>query len=282
MIELDYDPLISFTVFKDQYTPAPLQHVNDTYSKLLTAVEKPKTGKKNSNYCFVGGEVKEHRNNENTLSRSVITIDYDDIPGDIDFFGEVSSAFQYAFAIYSTHNHKPESPRFRLLIPLDRTYELKPDEYRACVQYIANDILEMDYYDPASEVISQVMFLPTVDAGNEDNYIFKYVDEEILELEPILSVAEVQRVIKNKPLVTDEVWETLAQGIGEGQEVGRNSAMTKIVGHLLQKGVNPTLTYYLTLHWDSMNYPPLVDSGEFDRTFESILDKHNKKKGDKK
>lgn len=276
MIELDYDTPINFTVFKDQYKPKPLQFVEGPFSKLLSFIENVKIGDKNTNYCFVGGEVKEHRNNENTVSRSILTIDYDDIPADVDFYSEVSSQLDSGFAIYSTHNHKPESPRYRLIIPLDKTYKLTPDEYRASVQYVANKILEMDYYDPASEVISQVMFLPTVSKENKDNYIFKYVDEEPLELEPILSIAEVQRVIKNKPIVDDEVWESIAQGLTEGEGLGRNSAMTKIVGHLLQKDVNPTLAYYLAMHWDSNNQPTLLENGEFDRTFESIFNIHKK------
>ncbi|MCG3401714.1 primase alpha helix C-terminal domain-containing protein [Staphylococcus massiliensis] len=276
MIELDNDTPVEYTVFKNQYEAKPLQHVNGGFSKLLTYLEKAKIGEKNSNYCIVGGHVKDHRNNENTVTRSIITIDYDDIPAYISFPDEVSGALECGYALYSTHNHKPDAPRFRLFIPLDRSYELTPDEYRACIQYITKNLLEMDYYDPQSEVISQVMFLPTVSEDNQDDYIFSYVDEEPLNLEPILSVAEVQRSITNKPLVTDELWEEIAVGLNEGESIGRNSAMTKIVGHLLQKNVNPTLAYYLALHWDEQNNPSLYDTGEFDRTFYSIYNKDMK------
>lgn len=276
MIELDYDTHVEFTVFKNQYEPQPVQFVTGPFTKLLNFLEKPKVGEKNTNYCFVGGEVQQHRNNENTISRSIITIDYDDIPADIDFFSEVSSKLDSGFAIYSTHNHRPEAPRFRLIIPLDKTYKLTSDEYRASVQYIANAILEMDYYDPASEVLSQVMFLPTVSEDTKQNYIFKYVDEEPLELEPILSVAEVKRAIKNKPLVDDKTWETILQGLGEGEFTGRNSAMAKLVGHLIAKRVNPTVIYYLMLYWDEHNEPPLQDEGDFDTVFKSIYNKHRK------
>lgn len=276
MIELDYDTPINFTVFKDQYKPKPLQFVEGPFSKLLSFIENVKIGDKNTNYCFVGGEVKEHRNNENTVSRSILAIDFDDIPADVDFYSEVSSQLDSGFAIYSTHNHKPESPRYRLIIPLDKTYKLTPDEYRASVQYVANKILEMDYYDPASEVISQVMFLPTVSKENKDNYIFKYVDEEPLELEPILAVAEVQRSINHKPLVNDDTWNIILQGLGEGEYIGRNSAMTKLVGHLITKKINPTVIYYLLLYWDEHNEPSLQEEGQFDTVFKSIYNKHRR------
>ena len=276
MIELDYDTPVQFTVFKNQYTPEPVQFVEGPFTKLLNFLETPKVGDKNSNYCIVGGEVKGSRNNENTVSRSLITIDYDDMPADIDFFGEVSSQLDCGFAIYSTHNHRPEAPRYRLIIPLDKNYQLTPDEYRASVQYICNNILEMDYYDPHSEVLSQVMFLPTVSEETAADYVFKYVDEEPLELEPILSVAEVKRAIKNKPLVDDKTWETILQGLGEGEFTGRNSAMAKLVGHLIAKRVNPTVIYYLMLYWDEHNEPPLQDEGDFDTVFKSIYNKHRK------
>ncbi|MDU9418082.1 primase alpha helix C-terminal domain-containing protein [Staphylococcus lloydii] len=276
MIELDHDTPIQFTVFKDQYTTEPVQLVSGPFTKLLNFIQKPKIGDKNTNYCFVGGEVKGKRNNENTVSRSLITIDYDDIPVDIDFYSEVASKLDAGFAIYSTHNHKPEAPRFRLVIPLDKTYKLTPDEYRASVQYIATKILEMDFYDPASEVLSQVMFLPTVNENNVDNYIFKYVDEEPLELEPILAVAEVQRSIKHKPLVDDDTWQTILKGLSEGEYIGRNSAMTKIVGHLITKNVNPTVIYYLLSYWDEHNEPSLQDEGQFDTVFKSIYNKHRR------
>ncbi|RIN41006.1 hypothetical protein BU043_09350 [Staphylococcus simulans] len=276
MIELDHDTHVEFTVFKNQYEPQPIQFVEGPFTKLLNFIEKPKVGEKNTNYCFVGGQVQAHRNNENTVSRSIITIDYDDIPADVDFFSEVSSQLDSGFAIYSTHNHKPEAPRFRLLIPLDKTYKLTADEYRASVQYIANTILEMDYYDPASEVLSQVMFLPTISEESKEHYIFKYVDEEPLELEPILSVAEVKRAIKNKPLVSDETWEVILKGLSEGEYTGRNSAMAKLVGHLIAKRVNPTVIYYLMLYWDEHNEPPLQDEGDFDTVFKSIYNKHRK------
>ena len=63
---------------------------------------------------FVGGTLKSGRRKTDTVqSRSLITFDLDFAP--TDFVETMQLEAPYAWAIYSTHKHKPDSPRYRLI-----------------------------------------------------------------------------------------------------------------------------------------------------------------------
>ncbi|MCG7331203.1 primase alpha helix C-terminal domain-containing protein [Salinicoccus roseus] len=276
-IELDNDTELNFTVFKNEIECKPLKNAVMPFSKLATFLQQPHQGAKNSNYCFVGGTVKTWRNNENTVSRSILTVDIDDIPADTDIFSEISSRFYYGFLIYSTHNHRPEKPRYRLLIPLDKSYELTPDTYRGIIKYICHKVLDIGYYDTQSEVLSQVMYFPTTE--HPDLYDFNYQDEEIFTLsddfmdavrEYTKGSGEGFTVIYDKKAIQGDEWAEILSPKVEGQ--GRNEALTKIVGSLLRRYVDVELAYHLAQLWnDSM--ADSLDEKEFNTTFQSIFKK---------
>src|SRR5699024_8737601 len=118
------------------------------------------------------------RNNENVKNRSLITLDFDDIPKYIDhLFEHISSNWEYAFALYSTHNHTELEHRFRVIIPLDKPYEVDSHQYKQLVREVVK-MMDCDFVDQASLVISQVMHLPTIEDDSKD-YFFDYIDEEI-------------------------------------------------------------------------------------------------------
>ena len=83
-----------------------------------------------------------HRKSETVKTRSLITFDLDFAPTDLVETMQLEAP--YAWAIYSTHKHKPDKPRLRLIIPLDRN--VSPDEYEAISRKLASDI-GMDYFD---------------------------------------------------------------------------------------------------------------------------------------
>ncbi len=77
---------------------------------------------------FVAGKLKEGRRlDENVITRSMITLDADYAP--VDLWDDIELLFGYAAAMYSTHSHSEDHPRYRLIIPLKR--EVTPDEYQA-------------------------------------------------------------------------------------------------------------------------------------------------------
>lgn len=276
-IELDHDGSVKFAIFKNEKTGKPIKNAVMDYSNLLTFLQTPHKGRKNSNYCFVGGEVKDWRNNENTLNRSILTIDIDDVPGDIDLYSEISSRFYYAFALYPTHNHTPESPRYRLLIPLDKSYELTPDSYRMVIQYICKKVLEIDYYDAASEVLCQVMYFPTTQ--KPENYELLYQDEEIFTITDTFLDAGREytgaggdgfTVVYDKKPIQSSEWSEILSPKTDGE--GRNEALTRIAGSLLRRYVDVELAYHLSQLWNDSMIQPL-DEKEFNTTFQSIFKK---------
>jgi len=276
-IELDNDIEVNFTVFKNEYSGTPTKNAEVKFSKLLTFLDTPHIGIKKSNGCFVGGTVKEWRNNNNTVDRSILTVDIDDMPADIDMFSEISSRFYYGFALYPTHNYTPEKPRYRLLIPLDKSYKLTPDTYRAVIQYLCKKVLGIDYYDAASEVLCQVMFFPTTE--HPEHYELVYQDEEVFTItEQFIDAARTYTgaggegftVTYDKKPISGVQWEKILSPKAEGE--GRNESMTKLTGSLLRRYVDVELAYYLTRLWNDHNHEPL-DLKEFDTTFGSILGK---------
>lgn len=264
MIELDNDTKVDFTIFKSQYDVTPIKNVTTDYSHFLQALVTPKVGKKESNGCFVGGVVTPTRNNEGTKNRSLLTFDFDDIPEDIHLFDHISNNWEYAFAMYSTHNHSPECHKFRLVIPLSHPVEITANQYKAMIRYISDNILDTPFIDPASYVISQVMHFPTT--ITPEYYFFDYVDEEIFNPDGLLQQLPDDGAAK--PVTTDE-WLDILDGMGEG---GRNNAAARLSGHLLIHNIHPNVAYKMVELWNEQNSPPLEEK-ELVRTFESILKK---------
>lgn len=273
-IELDHDIELNLTFFKNEREGKPIGHVKRTFGQLVEFLSKPKIGPKNSNAAIVGGEVVRWRNNENTKNRSIITIDIDDMPLDVDLYSQVSSRFNRAFVIYSTHNHTPDNKRYRLFIPLDKAYELTPETYRAAVRYICRDILDIDYYDEFSEVLSQVMYLPT--SETPEYYEMHYQDEEVFKLSDILDRLNVVPAAEI-PAKSNQYWVDILQGVSEG---GRDVTATKLIGHLLRRYVDPHVAYVLLECWNERNSPPLGQK-DLQRIYKSILKSELNRRGGK-
>lgn len=73
---------------------------------------------------FVAGYVKDGRRlKANILNRTLLTLDIDYYSDDID---KLLSSLDYVFCLYSTHSHREDNQRYRLIIPMDR--EMKTDE----------------------------------------------------------------------------------------------------------------------------------------------------------
>lgn len=275
MIELDNDVDVKFTMFLNERAGKPLKVADTSFSNLLTFISKPHIGKKNSNYAFVGGEVKEWRNNENTVDRTIITIDIDDMPSDIDLFSHVSQNFYYTFGIYSTHNHTPEKPRYRLLIPLDKAYDLSPEAYRAVVKHVCTELLDIDFYDHASEVLCQLMYFPT--SENPETYEMHYQDEGIFKLSDILGEIEIIPAAQI-PAKSNQYWVNVLQGLHEGEGKGRDSTAASLLGHLLRKYVDPFVAYELMVCWNERNTPPLEER-DLQKIYKSILSSEMQRRG---
>jgi len=115
---------------------------------------------------FVLGHLKGGQRGKGTVeARSGITLDADHATPE--FLDRVETVATYPYAIYSTHSHTPDQPRFRLVIPLARA--VTPDEYMALARLVADEI-GMDFFDDTTYEPERLMYWPSCPADGE--YVF--------------------------------------------------------------------------------------------------------------
>lgn len=130
---------------------------------------------------FVGGYLKEGKRRKGyVMNRSMLTLD-------IDFADEnmheiIDLFFDKAYALYSTHKHRPTNPRLRLVVPLKR--HVDGDEYEAVARRVAESI-GIDYFDDTTYEPHRLMYWPSTSADAE--YYFTYADEPFLDPDEVLS-----------------------------------------------------------------------------------------------
>ncbi len=129
---------------------------------------------------FVGGTLTGGRRKAGSVAtRQLLTLDADFAP--VDFFESLELLADYACCVYSTHKHSPETPRYRLLIPLDR--EVTPDEYEAIGRKVAEEI-GIDYFDDTTYQASRLMYWPSV--SSDGTYFYNFLDYPFLSADKVL------------------------------------------------------------------------------------------------
>jgi len=115
-------------------------------------------GKLKDGPAFVGGLVRGgRRKKENIDTRCLITLDVDHATGDFLFAAELVLGGT-AYVIYSTHSHRSDKPKYRLVIPTDRA--ISPDAYAAISRKLAEQI-SMEYFDKTTFDVHRLMYLPS-------------------------------------------------------------------------------------------------------------------------
>lgn len=123
-----------------------------------------------------GGERKRGR----VEARSGITLDADHASGD--FVELLRARIGYSAALYSTHSHTAEHPRYRLIIPLAR--EISADEYAAVSRLVADEI-GMDYFDDTTYEAERLMYWPSCPADGA--YVFRLFEGDPLDPDAYLA-----------------------------------------------------------------------------------------------
>lgn len=138
-------------------------------------------GKVKDGPAFVGGLVRTgRRKKENVDSRSLITLDVD--RGDDDFLFSAELVLGgTAYVIYSTHSHRPEKPKYRLIIPVDRN--MSPDEYAAVSRKLSEHI-GMEYFDKTTFDVHRLMYLPS--CSKDADPVLEVFEGEPLAVDRIL------------------------------------------------------------------------------------------------
>ncbi|PGS09916.1 VapE domain-containing protein [Bacillus pseudomycoides] len=169
-IELKYDRLIDITSFKS-LTNTNAFNEKISYGEFLNRINDPMiTTKKGNAGGFVGGYVQNKRNKENVKSRSIISIDIDEVPQGLNVWENIEGFTNFAVAMYSTHKHTKDDPRYRIIIPL--LYDIEPEHYEEVTQYLVG-ILQV-WIDEGSYQFERHMHYPT--CSNSNDYEFYYQD----------------------------------------------------------------------------------------------------------
>ncbi|OXM15445.1 DUF927 domain-containing protein [Paenibacillus herberti] len=118
--------------------------------------------------AFVGGLVRGgRRRKENVDVRSVITLDADNVSTSFPFMVELMIGGT-AYVIYSTHSHRSDQHKYRLIILVDR--EMTPDECSAVSRMIAK-LIGMDNFDKTTFDVNRLMYLPSCSKDAEPVFI---------------------------------------------------------------------------------------------------------------
>ncbi|OIJ17085.1 virulence protein E [Anaerobacillus alkalilacustris] len=143
-------------------------------------------GKVKDGPAYVGGLVRGgRRKKENVDTRSLITLDADH-PHDLDFLFAVELVLGgSAYVIYSTHSHRPDKPKYRLIVPTSRT--MNPDEYAAVSRKLAEQI-GMEYFDKTTFHVHRLMYLPS--CSKDAEHVFIENEGDLVSVEELLNEYE--------------------------------------------------------------------------------------------
>lgn len=116
---------------------------------------------------FVGGILSGgRRKKQAVLGRSLVTLDIDNMTPQqgAQFWKTFEYSYDCAAVLYSTHKHSPDTPRFRLIIPLDKLVE--PDQYFAIARRIAGD-MDIEIFDDTGFQAERLMYWPSCAADGQ-------------------------------------------------------------------------------------------------------------------
>lgn len=130
---------------------------------------------------FVGGWLANgRRKSDSVLCRSILTLDADNATED--FWDDLVMFNDYACCLYSTHKHKPNSHRYRLIIPLSR--EVSSEEYEAVSRWVAKEI-GIDQFDDTTYQPSRLMYWPST--SKDGVFVFERQDGPLLDPDEVLA-----------------------------------------------------------------------------------------------
>lgn len=130
---------------------------------------------------FVGGVITGGRRKIGSVSaRYLLTLDIDF--ASIAFWEDLTLEFDCEMFLYSTHKHTSASPRYRLIIPLER--EVLADEYEAIARKIAG-MIDIELFDPTTFQPERLMYWPSTSKDGE--YVFKHQKGNWLNPDTILN-----------------------------------------------------------------------------------------------
>ena len=132
---------------------------------------------------FVGGIINGGRRGINSVtSRSMLTLDIEGAGVTNNFWDDFCMLYSCEAALYTTHKHSNDNPRYRLIIPLER--DVLPDEHEAVARRIAGN-LGINLFDPTTFQTERLMYWPSISIGGE--FVFKRQKGEWMVPDTVLS-----------------------------------------------------------------------------------------------
>ncbi|MGO4543246.1 VapE domain-containing protein [Paenibacillus sp. 2TAB23] len=145
----------------------------------------PAKGKVKDGVAFVGGLVQGgRRKKENVDTRCLITLDVDHANEDFIFNLDLILGGN-AYVLYSTHSHREDKPKYRIVVPTSR--EMSPDEYAAASRKLAANI-GMRHFDKTTFDVHRLMYLPSCSSDAEP--VLTEVEGELLDVDVLLAEYE--------------------------------------------------------------------------------------------
>lgn len=152
----------------------------ETYSEYITS-KKPRQDEIKDIGGFVGGYLTSGRRKAGSvMHRQLITLDID--AGQPGMWDDFTLMYGCAAAIYSTHKHTSDAPRFRLIIPIDRP--VMPDEYVAIGRRIAGE-MGIEMFDNTGFQPERLMYWPST--SKDGVYEFQHQDGPWLSADTVLA-----------------------------------------------------------------------------------------------
>lgn len=128
---------------------------------------------------YFGGAFEGGKRGNNVISKSLITLDMDNIPSDIDIINNIvnnSYLCNYEYIVHSTAKHlPPKHQRYRIIIPLETpiTDDIKL-KYECVSRHIASKITDIKLFDSSAFVDNHLMLYPVIAQGTPQEYYFYY------------------------------------------------------------------------------------------------------------
>lgn len=157
---------------------------------------KAMTREQQSQIKDVGGFVGGYCNNGSRSDirfRSILCLDADFADGDL--WPDWELLYGSAAAIYSTHKHTTEKPRYRLVVPLSRSVDC--DEYQAIGRRVAAT-LGIDKFDDTSYQPQRMMYWPS--CSQDAPFVFRHTDGAFLDPDTVLATYHDWRDVSGWPM----------------------------------------------------------------------------------
>lgn len=152
---------------------------NETYKEYMAFSREDQNEVKDVG-GYVGGYLRNGRRKpESIVHRQIMTLDIDFAHSE--FWEDFTVLFGNAAILHSTHKHHENSPRYRLIIPLNR--ECSSDEYVAVSRSIAGEI-GIDLFDSTTFEPHRLMYWPS--NPRDIPYVFRFQDGPWVDVDEIL------------------------------------------------------------------------------------------------